>query len=86
MYEPPTKQPATAMGASWTAVAFERKVVTRALYMAVIVGTVLVTINHGMCIYNCKFSLTCLWQSALTYMVPYTVSTVSSVLAMRSHK
>ena len=62
--------------------AFQWDVVRRALIMAAIVGTVLVNINHGMCIYSGKFGITCAWQSALTYMVPYTVSTISSVLAM----
>jgi len=50
--------------------------------MSLIVGTVLVLINHGMCIYSGHFGFTCFWQSALTFLVPYAVSTISSVLAM----
>ncbi len=50
--------------------------------MAVIVGTVLVLINHGMCIYSGKFGAICLLQTGLTFLVPYSVSTISSVMAM----
>lgn len=81
---PPIEQSATAMEISWIAIAFERQVVFRSLCIAMIVGTILVAINHGISICNCTFNYTCLWQSILTYMVPYTVSTVSSTLAMRA--
>ena len=59
-----------------------RCVVMRATFMAAIVGTILVLINHGMCFYHGKFGLMCFCQTVLTFMVPYAVSTVSSVLAM----
>lgn len=62
--------------------ALEASVVRRALVMAAIVGTILVFINHGMCIVNGKFGGMCLFQSALTFFVPYAVSTISSVMAM----
>lgn len=62
--------------------ALQWSVVKRALIMSAVVGTLLVTINHGMCLYAGNFGFTCLWQSVLTYFVPYAVSTVSSVLAM----
>ena len=62
--------------------AFQWQVVQRAIYMAVIVGSVLVMINHGMCIYSGKFGAICFFQTALTFLVPYVVSTVSSVMAM----
>lgn len=62
--------------------AMNRCVVVRAVFMAAIVGSVLVLINHGMCIYHGKFGLMCFGQTVLTFMVPYVVSTVSSVLAM----
>jgi len=63
--------------------ALDRTVVFRALIMSLVVGSVLVTINHGMCIYYGHFDFTCFWQSALTFLVPYSVSTVSSVLAVQ---
>ena len=62
--------------------ALNRCVVMRATFMAAIVGTVLVLINHGMCIYSGHFGFMCFCQTVLTFMVPYVVSTVSSVLAM----
>jgi len=66
--------------------AFKKCVVFRALYMAIIVGTILVAINHGVCIFSGHFGFTCFWQSALTYLVPYSVSTISSVLAMETKR
>ena len=86
LLSPVVERPVATIGESWVAVAFERQVVFRALCMAMIVGTVLVTINHGISIYNCEFNFTSLCQSALTYVVPYTVSTISSVLAIHTTK
>ncbi|MEM9943076.1 MAG: nitrate/nitrite transporter NrtS [Planctomycetota bacterium] len=71
---------------SLIALAFHWSVVRRALIMAVVVGLVLVTINHGMCIYKGHFGWICGIQSALTVLVPYTVSTISSVLAIAEGK
>ena len=62
--------------------AFQWSVVKRALIMALIVGFILVGINHGTCIYSGHFGVKCVWQSMLTVLVPYAVSTVSSVMAM----
>jgi hypothetical protein len=62
--------------------AFQWPVVRRALILAVIVGSLLIGINHGSCLVSGHFSSSCLVQSALTFLVPYFVSTVSSVLAM----
>lgn len=61
--------------------AFMWPVVRRSLILSVIVGTVLVMINHGSCILSGHFGTTCAVQSGLTFLVPYCVSTVSSVLA-----
>ena len=58
------------------------EVVRCALVMSAIVGTILVTINHAKCVCMGMFDTTCLIQSILTYMVPYCVSTISSVLAI----
>ena len=57
-------------------------VVRRALIMSAVVGTILVGINHGMCLYLGHFNSVCMVQSAMTFVVPYMVSTISSVLAM----
>ena len=59
-------------------------VVKRATIMAVVVGTILVAINHGSCVCMGMFDMMCLTQSLLTYLVPYTVSTLSSVMAISS--
>ncbi|MDG2126490.1 MAG: nitrate/nitrite transporter NrtS [Fuerstiella sp.] len=65
--------------------AFQWPVVRRALILAVIVGTLLIGINHGSCIARGHFNSSCLVQSVLTFLVPYFVSTVSSVLTMSDH-
>lgn len=62
--------------------AFQWPVVRRALILAVIVGSLLIGINHGSCVASGHFNSSCLIQSILTFFVPYLVSTVSSVLAM----
>ncbi len=62
--------------------AVQWSVVKRALIMSAVVGTILVGINHGMCLYQGHFDGVCLCQSTVTFMVPYLVSTISSVLAM----
>ena len=66
---------------SWKT-AWEPTVIRRAVIMAAIVGSILVTINHGTCIWQGCFGRTCLIQSLLTFFVPYAVSTVSSVQAI----
>lgn len=64
-------------------IALRWPVIRRALVLSAIVGTVLVVINHGNCIVKGHFGSTCCVQSGLTLLVPYCVSTVSSVLAYR---
>ena len=59
-------QKAPPQQTSWVERMLDTSVVTRALLMAAIVGTVLVGINHGPCIIAGHFNLTCFWQSALT--------------------
>ena len=63
--------------------AFSGPVVRRALMFGVVVGSVLVSINHCACCLNGHVRSRCLVQVALTMCVPYTVSTFSSVLAIR---
>jgi len=62
-------------------VAFSRSVVRRSLIISAIVGTLLIAINHGNCIVDGKFTSACAVKSLFTIIVPYCVSTVSSVLA-----
>ncbi|MGB0716762.1 MAG: nitrate/nitrite transporter NrtS [Phycisphaerae bacterium] len=69
---------------SWTALAASRTVVLRAMRYAVIVGAVLITINHGDALIAGDVTVGRGVKMGLTLLVPYTVSTLSSVGAIRS--
>jgi len=69
--------------AEWFRLAVRPSVVRRALRYAVVVGIILTTINHGDAIVNGDISLTRWARIVLTVMVPYLVSTASSVGALR---
>ena len=60
------------------------KVVRTALRFALIVGPVLVFINHGDAILSGHMDHIAWLKSALTMVVPYTVSTLSSISAYHS--
>ncbi len=68
---------------AWLRLAIERSVVRRAAMYALVVGSVLAAINHGDTILARSVTVTHLWKIGLTYLVPYTVSTLSSVGATR---
>jgi len=68
---------------SWLKLAIQPSIVRRATAYAVVVGTLLVAINHWEAVVSGRVSLRELWQIALTVLVPYLVSTSSSVGAMR---
>jgi hypothetical protein len=68
---------------SWVDIAFSRPVVLRALRYAVVVGALLIAINHGDAILRGDLSLARLLRMLLTTLVPYAVSTLSSVEAAR---
>jgi len=63
--------------------AFQPSVVRRALKYAFVVGLLLITINHSDAILHGQVTGTRLFKMALTVMVPYIVSTLSSVGALR---
>ena len=63
--------------------AFEAGVVRRALAFAVVVGSVLIVINHGDAILTGDVGPGRWLKMGLTVLVPYVVSTLSSVMAMR---
>jgi len=67
----------------WIALATSRSVVLRASVIALIVGSILVIINHGDAIVRGDLSAGRLLRIALTMGVPYCVSTYSSVSALR---
>ncbi len=60
-------------------------VVISALKIALVVGSILALINHGGNILELNLSRGSLLQIVLTYMVPYSVSTYSSVRALQRH-
>jgi hypothetical protein len=64
-------------------VAFQPSVVRRACGYALVVGAILIVINHGDAILAGEVDATRWWKMGLTVLVPYTVSTLSSVGAMR---
>jgi hypothetical protein len=64
-------------------VAFHPSVVRRACGYALVVGAILIVINHGDAILAGELDATRWWKMGLTVLVPYTVSTLSSVGALR---
>ncbi len=70
--------------AEWWRLAGSTSVVRRALGYAVVVGAILIAINHGDALLQGELDATRLWKMGLTVLVPYTVSTLSSVSALRS--
>lgn len=68
---------------SWLELALSAAVVRRAIKYAVVVGVILIAINHGDVILAGEVSLAGVLKMILTLFVPYAVSTSSSVAAMR---
>ena len=69
---------------SFLALARSPRVVRRALLYALVVGAVLIAINHGDALLSGHVGADRWWKMGLTVLVPYTVSTLSSVGALRS--
>ena len=67
----------------WFHLASSPPIVRRALSYAIGVGSLLIVINHGDAILRGDLSIARLLRMALTVMVPYCVSTASSVGAIR---
>jgi hypothetical protein len=65
--------------------ALSKTVAIPALKISVLVGTVLALINHGSSLVTMDLGTERLIQIALTYLVPYSVSTYSSVRAIQAH-
>lgn len=68
---------------TWLSLALSPAVVRRALLYALVVGSVLVAINHGDALLAGNLGAGRLGKIGLTVVVPYVVSTLSSVGAMR---
>jgi hypothetical protein len=71
------------MVGEWVRLALSGPVVRRALKFAVVVGAILIAINHWEALLRGDVSGGRLAKMALTVCVPYVVSTLSSVGAMR---
>lgn len=66
----------------WLAVATERAIVVRACKFAVVVGAILIGINHGDALLAGEADAVRWFKMGLTVLVPYAVSTLSSVGAV----
>ena len=68
---------------NWLRMAACWPVVRRSLMYAVTVGPILILINHGDALLHGDVAVMRMAKMSLTVMVPYLVSTLSSVAAMR---
>ena len=68
---------------AWLAIAFQESVYKRALKMTVVVGLILAFINHGDSLISGGMTTAEWIKVALTFLVPYCVSTFASVQAIR---
>lgn len=89
MRDNPTNSPGNESSGTitaWLKVAARPTVVRRGLLYAVVVGAILITINHGDAILRGDLTPPRLFKMILTALVPYCVSTLSSVGAIRRMK
>ena len=70
----------------WLHIASTRPIVMRGLKYATVVGSILIIINHGNAIAAGTVDFTRMVQMILTLLVPYCVSTASSVGATIDHR
>lgn len=68
---------------TWWQLARRPDVVARSLRTAVLVGTVLIVINHGDALLALDLDITRVLKMILTVLVPYCVSTYASVGALQ---
>jgi hypothetical protein len=66
----------------WLRIASRRQIVMRGLKYGIVVGSILIIINHGNALIEGAVGATRLAQMLLTMFVPYCVSTASSVGAV----
>jgi len=67
----------------WFETALQPSVVKRGFKYSLVVGAILISINHGDALLHGRVDRGRLWRMGLTMMVPYLVSTFSSVGAIR---
>ncbi len=66
----------------WLHIASRKPIVIRGLKYGIVVGSILIIINHGNAMAAGTVDLTRVIQMTLTVLVPYCVSTASSVGAV----
>lgn len=74
------------MSKEWLDIARRRSIVMRGLKYGAVVGSILIIINHGNAIVEGTVDTTRIVQMFLTVLVPYCVSTASSVGAVMEHR
>jgi hypothetical protein len=79
----PVPPEVTTAPPSWLSLALSPAIVRQALVYAVVVGSILIAINHGEAIVRGEVDGGRWFQMALTTVVPYLVSTFSAVGALR---
>ncbi len=70
----------------WLHIASRKPILTRGLKYAIVIGSILIIINHGNAIVAGTVDSTRAIQMILTLLVPYCVSTASSVGAIIDHR
>lgn len=70
----------------WFAIACSASVVRRSCKVALVVGTVLVAINHGDHLLAGRLAALDWLKIGLTYCVPYCVATYSATSALRARR
>jgi hypothetical protein len=70
----------------WLGLCCERPVMWRGLKYAIVVGTILIAINHGDAILHRELTTDRWLRMGLTVIVPYWVSVLSSVGAIRAQR
>lgn len=68
----------------WLRIALEPSVVRRSFRTMLVVGSILIAINHGDALLSGQLDANRVFKICLTLLVPYGVSTTSSVAALRS--
>ena len=65
---------------------FEPSIVLRGLKFSIIVGSILVLINHGDRLFTDRVTPTQMVQILFTYIVPFLVSSLSSIQSIVAHE
>jgi len=71
---------------AWLALCVTKNIMRRALFTSIIVGTILVLINHGDALMAGQIDTIRIFRIILTYLVPYLVSATSSVSTILSYQ